>query len=448
MSQSFLAANASNRIRSKDMFMLIALWMEKHPNQHAVSLSDSALPTGAVLVDAQDHIVTLETTGASHAIVRAILSASIDPQGCDIYVSRFPCSLCTKLMVQAGIRKCYYFPSKRWELGRNGNEDPHLWSGDFAPNVADRPGQELSRYVSSPLLIPPVNDIVVPALDLQDATESLRSSPQSLEVIQKPELLEEKNRKSVQRLVSNNPIALSLFIPQWDHSPTEPDAPSGLLEMPEDDDDWAVLDARVGEQPGITQRWTMIQAKFKRTVYALRLLSKRYMATVKHWQGAQLVETTSAEPVMQHAMVLAHIAAKRTDDNKVGVGAVLVDSRGTYISVGWNGYPKRSQHLDYPQAGADDSVEDDELKYDYILHAEQNALLWRSCRGKDLSTVTCVSTKMPCDECSPIISDCGVRRIVTTPQFAKSKDDPARFRGLTYGLLHQLVDDIYVFDVL
>lgn len=40
-------------------------------------------------------------------------------------------------------------------------------------------------------------------------------------------------------------------------------------------------------------------------------------------------------------MILAHIASKRTDDPKIGVGAVLVYADGTYGSVGWNGYPKK-----------------------------------------------------------------------------------------------------------
>jgi deoxycytidylate deaminase len=88
---------------------------------------------GCVLVDPRDRILSLQCSGESHAIVRAILSAPRDPHGCDIYVSRFPCSLCTKMMVQvalslilgigkiytftqAGIRKIYYFPAKGLEM--------------------------------------------------------------------------------------------------------------------------------------------------------------------------------------------------------------------------------------------------------------------------------------------------------------------------------------------
>jgi deoxycytidylate deaminase len=100
--------------------------------------------------------------------------------------------------------------------------------------------------------------------------------------------------------------------------------------------------------------------------------------------------------------------------------------------------------LDYPQAGADDFVEH-ELKYDYILHAEQNALLWRTRPFVNLSGSTMVCTKMPCDECSPVIYDCGIRMVVSNSQTPKSSDDPARLRGLTYEKIEKLMNEIWVF---
>lgn len=78
-------------------------------------------------------------------------------------------------------------------------------------------------------------------------------------------------------------------------------------------------------------------------------------------------------------------------------------------------------------------MEDSELKYDYILHAEQNALLWRNPLGCLLSQqAILVSTKMPCDECSPMVGDLGIKCVYTNRQKGKSDDDPAKFRGLTY----------------
>ncbi|KAJ3078263.1 Cytidine and dCMP deaminase domain-containing protein 1 [Rhizoclosmatium hyalinum] len=149
----------------------------------------------------------------------------------------------------------------------------------------------------------------------------------------------------------------------------------------------------------------------------------------------------------RHAMVLAHIAAKRTDDPKLGVGSVFVDEEGRYFSVGWNGYPKKSQHLDYPQAGADDSVEYEELKYDYILHSEQNALLWRNPPGVRVKNSWVVVTKLPCDECSPMLFDNGLRNCITIPQMPKSADDPARLRGLTYNRVSGLMAKVLLFEV-
>jgi hypothetical protein len=67
------------------MFMLTALWMEFYPTTEYKTVH-SVRPTGCVLVDQRDRIISLQCTGESHAIVRAILKSPIDPHGCDMYV--------------------------------------------------------------------------------------------------------------------------------------------------------------------------------------------------------------------------------------------------------------------------------------------------------------------------------------------------------------------------
>lgn len=70
-----------NRIRTKDMFMLFALYMELYPtNKYS-----TARKTGCVLVDKNDRILALEYSSEAHAISRAILNTKIDPKGCDMY---------------------------------------------------------------------------------------------------------------------------------------------------------------------------------------------------------------------------------------------------------------------------------------------------------------------------------------------------------------------------
>ncbi|KAJ1561042.1 hypothetical protein HK405_005112, partial [Cladochytrium tenue] len=290
---------------------------------HHRGTSYRALPTGAVLVDARDRVVALEATGEAHAVVRCILSAvTPELQGCDLYVSRYPCSLCVKMAVQAGVRKIFYFPAARWEL------------------AAPPPPPPASGLAATSL--PPT------ALALEDERREL-------------------NRRSVTRLISNNPIAMTLFVPQWDHGKIRP---SDLGEN-EDDDDFSAddsdampddaglsggsghpargatgafephitweLDEAAGQAPGIASRWATIRQKFRRTCVALSLLDLRYGGEVRCWTAAATTTTVAepdeAEPPAwaRHAMVLAHIAARRTDDPKLGVGSVLVDE-GRYIS--------------------------------------------------------------------------------------------------------------------
>jgi deoxycytidylate deaminase len=261
--------------------------------------------------------------------------------------------MCVKVMVQAGIRKIYYFPAKHWELeGEEGT--------------------------------PPSPDSVLPPT-------SASGSPR------KPGDRKEKNSTAIQRLVMNNSIALSMYIPQWtsEEGPRAGEAgvdlgqgasslfplPLPFLQIPQQQQQppafWE-LDPAISLLPNIEGRWPTIQARFQQTLQALQALTRKYQVPCEHWRHGTLLHTSPTDPVYSHAIVLAHLIAKRTDDPKVGVGAVLLleGPERRYISVGWNGFPRKAQHLDYPYAGADDSAEDERLKYLYILHAGRRGLVW------------------------------------------------------------------------
>ncbi|KAI9143602.1 cytidine deaminase-like protein [Paraphysoderma sedebokerense] len=167
---------------------------------------------------------------------------------------------------------------------------------------------------------------------------------------------------------------------------------------------------------GSMKNYERILDGFDHTLAGFHKVVERYSCELT-WEGAtkehrELDDLALAEA--QHAMVLAHIASRRTDDPKIGVGAVIVNS-GSYISLGWNGFPKKSQRHDYPRLGADEATENEELKYAYVLHAEQNALLHRRDIGS-LENCRFYSTKYPCDECAPVIFDMNIKCIFTTPK--------------------------------
>uniref|UniRef100_A0A3Q3G2Z6 Cytidine and dCMP deaminase domain-containing protein 1 n=1 Tax=Labrus bergylta TaxID=56723 RepID=A0A3Q3G2Z6_9LABR len=98
---------------------------------------------------------------------------------------------------------------------------------------------------------------------------------------------------------------------------------------------------------------------------------------------------------------------------------LLAGSDGTgrlyLVGCGYNAYPAGSQYAEYPQM--DNKQEDRQRrKYRYIIHAEQNALTFRTREIKADEHTLLFVTKCPCDECVPLIRGAGVTHIYTTDQ--------------------------------
>jgi dCMP deaminase len=102
---------------------------------------------------------------------------------------------------------------------------------------------------------------------------------------------------------------------------------------------------------------------------------------------------------------MAALVSKWSKDPSTKVGAVI--TRGKFVvSLGFNGHP----------AGVDDSperLENREIKYRTIIHAEMNAIL---SAAKPLAECTLyVWPFMPCSQCASAIIQSGIRRVVTVP---------------------------------
>ncbi|XP_028278707.1 cytidine and dCMP deaminase domain-containing protein 1 isoform X2 [Parambassis ranga] len=132
-----------------------------------------------------------------------------------------------------------------------------------------------------------------------------------------------------------------------------------------------------------------------------------------------------SQEVVHHCIIQARLLAYRTEDPKVGVGAVIWAKgqspgfSGTgclyLVGCGYNAYPAGSQYAEYPQM--DNKQEDRQRrKYRFIIHAEQNALTFRTREIRPGEPTMLFVTKCPCDECVPLIRGAGITHIYTSDQ--------------------------------
>ena len=106
-------------------------------------------------------------------------------------------------------------------------------------------------------------------------------------------------------------------------------------------------------------------------------------------------------------MSMAESVSMRSKDPTTKVGAVLVSSDRNRVSVGYNGFP----------AGLDETEQRWGDKHSYVVHAEINAILNARC---DLRGYTLYTTMFPCIECTKLILQAGVSRIVYKDFSSKS----------------------------
>ena len=100
---------------------------------------------------------------------------------------------------------------------------------------------------------------------------------------------------------------------------------------------------------------------------------------------------------------MAKLVSTWSKDPSTKVGAVIVDPSNRLISVGYNGFPK----------GVTDNERllDRDKKYDIIVHAEVNAILFSN---KTLDGCTMYTSPFqPCPRCAGLIIQSGIRRVVS-----------------------------------
>ncbi|TRX72482.1 dCMP deaminase family protein [Carboxylicivirga sp. M1479] len=109
----------------------------------------------------------------------------------------------------------------------------------------------------------------------------------------------------------------------------------------------------------------------------------------------------------QRYLAMARIWAQNSYCNRRQVGAIIVKNK-MIISDGYNGTP----------SGFENECEDcDNKTKSYVLHAEANAItkVARSNNSSDESTL--YVTASPCIECSKLIIQAGIKRVVFAEKY-------------------------------
>ena len=99
---------------------------------------------------------------------------------------------------------------------------------------------------------------------------------------------------------------------------------------------------------------------------------------------------------------MAHIVGRQSHDEQYKVGSVIVRD-GQVLSQGWNGTPSGMDNNTRHHTGVTKKE---------VIHSEANALmkLAKNGGGSDGSTIYC--THSPCWECSKLVLQAGVKRVV------------------------------------
>ncbi len=104
---------------------------------------------------------------------------------------------------------------------------------------------------------------------------------------------------------------------------------------------------------------------------------------------------------------LAKLVGSWSKDPSTQVGAVIVDEDHRIISIGFNGLPRNvDDHYD--------RLNNRDIKYETVVHAEANALMFANRSAKNCTLYTWPF--QPCSRCAGLIIQSGMIKEVVTIQ--------------------------------
>lgn len=119
----------------------------------------------------------------------------------------------------------------------------------------------------------------------------------------------------------------------------------------------------------------------------------------------------------EYFMAVALLSAERSKDPSTQVGACIANSQNKIVGVGYNGFPIGCSDDELPWARSGDFLS---TKYPYVCHAELNAVL--NAISTDLTGCRIYVGLFPCNECTKVIIQSGIKEIIYLSDKYKNSD--------------------------
>ena len=410
-------ASRSHRISKEDLYILLALFMEDFPleteeGELAKQREEKKYrKVGAALVLPNDKIFAIDCTrNGVHGVARLLMEHQDVVKDCKIFVSRKPCSFCTKLLVQSKVKEIFYLPIEP-EYHQDGQET----------NEKKKAFEKEKLRVDELFRVSAISQkVFVPEAGLKN-TQKYEIPTEQQQATCSKTLRKYWEKKWLQNVKDNLP---------W---PSFEEETGKQINVDfEGTMDWAAKIALIAGSTEIACTFQRYDPKQKEKTTDSnqdkegQKLVGNNPEEVDIKQAVKGDETEPFDPAKEETdrkqaatfITLARFLAERSDDPKRGVGAVIVDKNRKVVGLGWNGFPTKAVYGQFPRASdTDESVHG--KKYPYIIHAEQNALLMRNT--KSITGGILFVTKIPCNECTPLLEMQGIKTVVLGTKCKKNE---------------------------
>ncbi|XP_061106698.1 cytidine and dCMP deaminase domain-containing protein 1-like [Conger conger] len=454
------------RLSRVNLFTLLSLWMELFPRNKPKNAEQStgrkctkqdgkniqAKVTGLVVVQGRKVMGLHCSSAEQHVGQVAVIRHGPRLKGCDLYFSRKPYSTCMKMIVY--VKCCFKSPPLSPPLA-----DVNVvsyWPGDpelslpllnDAAGVKDSAADEDPAGVKQPAVDEDIAGVEQPAATgdnhpaILDAIAAERLKPSSQLHVYYP-------LASEMQQVAEKTSKASDFLKQVGRERREDlfdNQQQRSLErlrtafIVRDEDQHQYILRKIGlENFSVEPYFSTLRKHMEDLIDVLASVASS-VPDLQQGYGfyerdlSQDHSQGLSQDVARHCMIQAQLLVYRTEDHKVGVGAVIWAEEksgrcdgtgGMYlVGCGYNGYAGGSAYSAFPQMGSEEK-DPWKKKYKYIIHAEQNVLIFRSAEIKEDEKTMLFVTKCPCDECVPLIVGAGIKQVYTTDRDSgKDKGD-------------------------